>query len=42
MSFILLSIRMSGKTLKFINIIVKKKEFLKYKQPIDLDLENVD
>ena len=33
----LLIIRMSEKTLKFDNFSVKKKEFYKYKQPIDLD-----
>ena len=33
---------MSEKTLKFNNIVVNKKEFHKYKQPIDLDLINVD
>ena len=38
----LLSIRMSEKTLKFDNIRVNKKEFHKSKQPIDLDLINVD
>ena len=38
----LLSIRMSEKTLKFDNIRVNKKEFHKSKQPIDLDLVNVD
>ena len=37
-----LSIRMSEKTLKFGNIRVNKKEFHKSKQPIDLDLINVD
>ena len=39
---VLLSIRMSEKTLKFDNIRVNKKEFHKSKQPIDLDLVNVD
>ena len=38
----LLSIGMSEKTLKFDNIRVNKKEFHKSKQPIDLDLVNVD
>ena len=33
---------MSEKTLKFENIRVNKKEFHKSKQPIDLDLVNVD
>ena len=33
---------MSEKTLKFDNIRVSKKEFHKSKQPINLDLENVD
>ena len=33
---------MSEKTLKFDNITVHKKEFGKSKQPIDLDLINVD
>ena len=35
-------IRMSEKTLKFDNIGVNKKEFHKSKQPINLDLVNVD
>ena len=39
---LLLSIRMSEKTLKFDNIRANKKEFLKSKQPIDLNLVNVD
>ena len=38
----LLSIRISEKTLKFHNVRVNKKEFHKSKQPIDLDLVNVD
>ena len=38
----LLSIRMSEKTLKFDTIRVNKKEFHKSKQPISLDLVNVD
>ena len=36
------NIRMSEKTLKFDNIKVTKKEFHKSKQPINLDLINVD
>ena len=39
---LLLSIRMSEKPLKFDNIKVNKKGFHKPKQPIDLDLVNVD
>ena len=42
MSFILASIRMSEKTLKFNNVRVNKKEFHKSKQPNDLDLVTVD
>ena len=42
MSFILASIRMSEKTLKFNNIRVNEKEFHKSKQPIDLELVTVD
>ena len=38
----MLSIRTSEKTLKFDNIRVNKKEFHKFKQPIDLSLVNVD
>ena len=38
----LLNIRISEKTLKFDNIVINKKEFHKSKQPIDLDLVNVD
>ena len=38
----LLSRRMSEKTLKFDNIRVYKKEFHKSKQPISLDLVNLD
>ena len=34
--------RMSEKTLKFGNVRVNKKEFYKSKQPINLDLINVD
>ena len=33
---------MSEKRLKFANIRINKKEFHKSKQPIDLDLRNVD
>ena len=40
--FFLLSIRMSQKTLKFDNIRVNKREFHKSKQPINLDLKNVN
>ena len=39
---VLLSIIMSEKTLEFDNIRVNKKEFHKYKQPIDLELVNLD
>ena len=42
MSFVLSSIRMSEKTLKFNNIILNKKEFHKSKHPIDLSLVSVD
>ena len=42
MSFTLASIRRSEKTLKFNSIRVNKKEFQKSKQPIDLDLVNID
>ena len=38
----LLNVRRSEKTLKFDNIKVNKKEFYKSKQPINLDLVNVD
>ena len=38
----LLSIRISEKTLNFDNIRVNKKEFHKSKQPINLNLMNVD
>ena len=38
----MLSIRISGKKLKFDNIRLNKKEFLKSKQPIDVNLVNVD
>ena len=33
---------MSEKTLKFDNVRVNKKEFHRFKQPIDLDLVNPD
>ena len=39
---LLLSIRISEKTRKFDNIRVNKKEFHKFKQPVDLDSVNVD
>ena len=42
MSLFLLTIRMSKKTLKFENIKIGKKEFHKSKQPINLDLVNID
>ena len=42
MSFILATIRMNEKTLKSNNIRVNKTEFHKSKQPIDLDLVNVN
>ena len=42
MNFILASIRMSKKTLKFNNIRLHKKEFHKSKWSIDLDLITVD
>ena len=42
MSFILASIRMGEKTLKFNNIRVNKKEFYKSKQPVHLNLVTVD
>ena len=42
LNFVLLSIRISDKTLKFDNIRVNKKEIHKSKEPIDLDLLNVD
>ena len=38
----LLSIIISEKTLKFDNIRVNKKEFYESKQPINLDLVNID
>ena len=38
----LLSIRMSEKILKFDNVEVNKRSFFKSKQPIDLDLVNLD
>ena len=42
MSLSLLGIIVGEKTLKFDNVRVNKKEFHKSKQPIDLDLVNVD
>ena len=39
---VLRNIRMSENTLKFHNVAVNKKEFQKSKQPINLDLVNVD
>ena len=39
---LLLSVKMGGETLKFDNVSVNKKEFHKSKQPIDLELVNVD
>ena len=42
MNFVLPIIKMSKKTLKFNNIVVNKKELYKCKQPIDLNLVNVD
>ena len=42
MTFILASIRMSEKTLKFNKVRVNKKEFHKSKQPIYLDLVTLD
>ena len=42
MSFILASIRMSGKTLKFNNIILNMKKFHKSYHPIDLSSVSVD
>ena len=42
MTFVLSSIKMSEKTLKFDNIRVNKKEFHKSKQSIDLDSINRD
>ena len=38
----LLNIKIGEKTLKFDNIRLNKKEFHKSKQPINLDLVNVD
>ena len=35
-------IKMSEKTIKFDNVVVNKKEFHKSKQPINLNLVNVD
>ena len=42
MSLFLLSIRISEKILKFDNIRVNKKECHKSKQPINLDIINID
>ena len=42
MSFVFAQYKKSEKTLKFVNIILNKKEFHKSKQPIDLSLVNVD
>ena len=42
MSFVLPIINVSKKTLKFDNIRIDKKEFHKSKQPVNLDLLNVD
>ena len=42
MSFIVTSVRMNEKTLKFYNVRVNKIEFHKSKQEIDLDLVTVD
>ena len=42
MSFVLPVIKISEKTPKFDNIVVDKKEFHKSKQPVDLNLVNVD
>ena len=42
MSFVLPIINVSKKTLKFDNIRIGKKEFHKSKQPVNLDLVNVD
>ena len=41
-NFVLLIIKMCENTIKFDNIVVNEKEFLKSKQPINLDLVNVD
>ena len=38
----MLSIKLSGETFKFDNIKLNKKEFHESKQPIDLDLVNID
>ena len=38
----MLNIKISEKTLKYNNIVVNKKQFHKSKQPIDLNLVNVD
>ena len=42
LALLLVNIRMSEKTLKFNDIRVNKKEVHKSKQPINLDLVNVD
>ena len=42
MSFALPIIKMSKKTLKFDDIVINKKGFHKSKQPVDLNLVNVD
>ena len=42
MSFALRIIKMSKKTLKFDDIVINKKGFHKSKQPVDLNLVNVD
>ena len=42
MSFVLPTTKMSEKTLKFDNIRLNKKKLHKPKQPINLDLKNVD
>ena len=42
MNFVLLSVTMNEKALKFDNVRVDKKELHKSKQPINLDLVNVD
>ena len=42
MSFVLPIINVSKKALKFDNIRIGKKEFHKSKQPVNLDLVNVD
>ena len=42
MNFVFAQYKKSEKTLKFDNIRLDKKEFYKSKQPIDLDLVNVN